>query len=499
MLSIAAFGTLSTLAYAAYTLVYTSTIPWAESNLSGSPPAGMLVADLAADPSDSNGRRHVAIGTVWTDNTVNQAPIFYGDAGGANADVFLHQVSSSTGWTTGWASYDGPGGEPYYYPLENGNDYARKVAYSSEGEIYVALESDSRESENDIDPIAVRTRVLRFDGPLSNDDTPSQVYTYPHTVDFTQDKPVDLIVGEGDDGVYVLVDQQGDMCVAKLDKDDLTELWNVPINSGGDDDPVQIVNRGDYVYVVGQNSGGFYFAKLDEDDGTIIWDDSYLPSMGAILAVKGIAVDSAGVCYATATDSFPIEPDIVTIKISSAGVAQSGWTRTHNGPNSGLITSPDRACGIVVDSADRPIVGGYGFMPSKSSGGDTDYIALRYTSSNSTTNDIFRGYNTASGREERGFNVMVDSEDRFHVFGPVFNSGSLYSFGAVVWDDTGTFETNSQIGGGTFSGVTITLLEACTSALGFQGQEDTIFMYGLAHRTNGTDHSYAGRFGAYAP
>lgn len=499
LLSITAIGALSAMAYAAYSLVYTSTIPWSVADLSGTPPASMAVADLAADPSDEDGNLHVGIGTVWVDLDDPQSPVFTGTTSGAYADMFLHQVSAQTGWTTGWARYDGPDGEPHFPGDQHGNDYGREVAYDSNGNIFAAIESDERESNSDIDPIAARVRVLRYCGPLSNSGSnPSHVYTMPHTVDFTTDQVADMIVAD-DDSVYLLARQQGDMIVVKLDPTDLSVDWDQVIDSGGSDHAVQIVHRGDYVYVVGQNSNGFYFAKLEEGDGDIVWEDDHLPSMGAILDVKGITVDSSGVCYATATDSFPIEPQIVTIKISSAGVVQTAWTRTHNGPNSGLITSPDRACGITIDSSDRPIVGGYGFMPGKSSGGDTDYIALRYTSSNSTTNDLFVGYNTVSGREERAVNVMVDSNDDFHVFGPVFSGGTMLSIGSVVWDDTGTFQTNSQLGGGTFSGTTITMLEACNSALGFHDRLNTIFMYGMAHRTNGTDHYYAGRFGAYEP
>lgn len=495
LLSIAGVGILTTLAHAAYSLVFTSTIPMAfDENVSPPVAHHLEPADMSTDPTDPYGRRFAVVGTTWADpgeSTTN--PIYKGVHTAGKGDFYVHVVGgSSSYWSYAWDLFDAAGGGSG----RSGEDQAKEVEYNSEGDLFVA--GNCSVTENMIDG-AVRVQVLKYE-PWASDYTGTpDVFEFPHTVDYTQDSVKDLIVRDSD-YFYVLVYQNNDACVAKVDMDTMDAAWVKRFDYDGTDTiPVQVVQQGDFVYVGSRSELGVVVTKLEDSDGDIVWNERYHDDE-LNYDLRGIAVNSCGITFVTAMTLLddtlnPRGTNIATFQVLANG--NEGWKDVYGGPTISSIPSPDAPCGIVLDTAGNLIVGGTGFMPGKTTGTDTDYIALKYASTGGTPLSV--GYNTSGTRNEKGTNVLVDSQNRFSVYGPVESAGSLLSFGAVVWDSTGSFETNSQIGGGTSGGVTIDMKLPCTSVLGHNANADAIFMNGMARRTQSGTITLCDRLGAYIP
>jgi uncharacterized delta-60 repeat protein len=139
-----------------------------------------------------------------------------------------------------------------------------------------------------------------------------------------------------------------------------------------------------------------------------------------------IAVDSAGNVYVTGrSPGLGIDYDCATVKYSPSG--QEAWVARYNGPGNGY----DEGRAIAVDGSGNVYVTG----PSAGSGGDFDYVTIKYDSSGSV--QWIARYNGPGNATDFAYALVLDSSGDTYVTGTSTGTSGNLDYATIKYNLAG--------------------------------------------------------------
>lgn len=184
------------------------------------------------------------------------------------------------------------------------------------------------------------------------------------------------------------------------------------------------------VYVAGQSVGDGtdwdYSTIKYLPDGDTAWVRRYNGTANGPDIPFDMAIDGYGNVYVTGySRGSGGNADYLTIKYYASG--DTAWVRRYNGS----IDSTDAAYGIAIDDSGNVYVTG----DSPGTGTSYDYTTLKY---NAQGDEVWVSrYNGPGNNEDKAYAVVVDKEGYVYVTGKSKGDGSNYDFATVKYDSAG--------------------------------------------------------------
>lgn len=157
---------------------------------------------------------------------------------------------------------------------------------------------------------------------------------------------------------------------------------------------------------------------------------------------KGIVIDATGNSYVVGTSKNGANFEVVAIKYSPSGVEL--WNVSIPSPGIGAA----QAVGVVLDSNNDPIVGGY----YNTGGSDFDIFAKKLSTANGST--VWTYNHTGSANYDELKDMAIDGDDNVILVGGIQTSGTYSKFVVISLNPNGTqkwVKTNTQNSGRHFA------------------------------------------------
>lgn len=214
------------------------------------------------------------------------------------------------------------------------------------------------------------------------------------------------------------------------------ELWlrryNGPANDEDQAYAMAVSRQGD-VYVGGYRSGfgthwDYCLIKYN-NAGESLWVATYNGTANSNDVIWALAIDDSGNCYVTGYCSgYNSIPDIVTIKYNPEG--ETVWVASYDG----LAHDYDQAFGIAVNRAGEVWITGL----SADTINQQDCITIKYDA-NGTLQWEAR-YNGPANGYDRGYAIVIDSNDNSFVTGSSVGSNGYSDIITIKYDQDGNEE-----------------------------------------------------------
>lgn len=221
----------------------------------------------------------------------------------------------------------------------------------------------------------------------------------------------------------------------------VTQAWlqsyNGPGNSSDGAGGMALDTAGN-IYVTGNsnaagNNADFVTIKYNPS-GIVQWIQRYDYTGTADIA-NLIVVDKSGNVYVSGYSSGS-NIDFATIKYNSSGVQQ--WVHRYNGTGNG----DDYPTAMAIDSTGEVYVTGY----SVGTGGNFDYVTIKYTASTSTPVWIKKYIGAANGIDQP-YAITVDNSGNVYVTGGSIGTGSSSDYLTVKYNSSGLQQWEQRFNG----------------------------------------------------
>jgi len=328
----------------------------------------------------------------------------YSIGSGTSYDLIV--VSLTTDGDTNWIyRYDGPA---------NGFDAANSIVYGNDGNIYVAGQSRSNNTENDFIVISLTSNgdtnwVYRYDGADSLDDE------------------ANAIVYGADDNIYAagysyISEFETDFIAISLTSDgDTNWVYRYHGPGNGNDEANSIVYGADgNIYAAGKSRQSSTFIDFTvislTVDGDTNWIYAYNGPGNSTDIANTIVYGSDGNIY-TAGYSWGTNKDFTVISLTTDG--DTNWTYRYDGPGLG----DDEAYSIVY-AADGNI-----YTAGVTYGTYDDFTVISLDSSG-TKNWDFR-YNGSADSYDNAQSISYGPDGNIYAAGCIRNTGYDWDFSIV--------------------------------------------------------------------
>ncbi len=163
--------------------------------------------------------------------------------------------------------------------------------------------------------------------------------------------------------------------------------------------------------------------------GTIaddVWVQTYNGPGNSHDAACAVAVDDAGNVYVTGqSEGDGTDWDYATIKYYPYG--DTSWVRRYDGPANG----PDIALAMAIDGSGNVYVTGH----SRGSGGNADYLTIKYYANGDTA--WVRRYDGPTGSTDAAYGIAVDFAGNVYVTGGSQGTGTDYDYATIKYNPDG--------------------------------------------------------------
>ena len=235
-------------------------------------------------------------------------------------------------------------------------------------------------------------------------------------------------------------------------KAQVTEAWVSRYNgpaSGTDQANAITVDAGGNVYVTGYSGGSgsnWDYATIKYDSaGVLQWNQRYNGPGNFYDIAYAITADDLGFIYVTGGSyGSGGNYDYLTIKYSSSG--DTIWTRRYNGPKNAL----DKAYSIVLDDTGNVYITGESEGLTGTHGIFEDYATIKYSSSGEF--QWVARYNGPAGDYDRANSITIDASGNIYVTG-ISDGGSSgsgdphFDYASVKYNNAGEVQWVSRYNG----------------------------------------------------
>lgn len=215
------------------------------------------------------------------------------------------------------------------------------------------------------------------------------------------------------------------------------QRYNGPGN-GSDGAQSLALDTAGNIYVTGYSNAASnntdYVTVKYNPAGIVQWIQRY--DYGASDIAQAIVVDKPGNVYVTGYSYDGASPDFATIKYNSSGVQQ--WVHRYNGTGNGA----DYPTAMTIDTAGEIYVTGY----SIGTGGNFDYVTIKFTSSSSTPLWI-KKYIGAANSTDQPYGITVDNSGNVYVTGGSIGAGTGFDYLTIKYNSLGLQQWEQRYNG----------------------------------------------------
>lgn len=322
---------------------------------------------------------------------------------------------------------------PWTRQLHHGSrsDEGLKIKTDSCGNVYVAGNSDSTASFNNIDFI-----IIKY-GP-NGDTLWIRKYNGIDTTSIRNDYVSDMTI-DASGNVYVTGKSNNkygnfDYATVKYSTDGVLQWvkrYNAPYNDIDIPTAIAVDNSGN-VYVTGLSrfsSASYQYVTIKYNtNGDSLWLINYNGGGNESYAV-GLSLDNAGNCYVSGHSiRFAESWNLVTIKYSPSGIAQ--WTIMYNGTGA---NTQEILTAMKIDTSGNIYLTGYSNMSSP----NMDYLTVKYDKNGNY--QWSKTHNGTGNADDYSLSVAIDLSGNVIVTGYSYGTGSNnYDISTVKYNSSGT-------------------------------------------------------------